>query len=194
MPLRFLPAADPAAEALRRERLLDERAAKLARRRDGVAAEPAGLPVLLCDVGGELFGLALNRVAEVLPPATITPLPGTPPAVLGLIGRMGHFFCVVDLGVALLRQPPAGLTAEAGGHLLMLRRVEGSQERRLALRVTRALRVERVVPLADAAPLEAPLRFRGTVPDAAGLPPALVSVLDDARLLDFPHASSLPGA
>ena len=143
------PLLDPARAA----RLLEERAARLARRGaahpapSGPGAAPAGeRRVLACALGEERYGIRKELVAEVIPEGAVTPLPGAPPAVLGLAGRAGRLYAVLDLA-AVLGLPPAGGTAP--GHLLLLR--EGP--RRLALRVDRVLGGVPIEPL-EGEPLE----------------------------------------
>jgi purine-binding chemotaxis protein CheW len=130
-------------------RLLEERAERLARR--GAAPQvAAAAPVLVLAVGAERFGLDLRHVAEVLPVAPPTPLPGSPPAVLGLRARGGRLHTVLDLAT-LLGIIPDRSEASAGGHDVLLRpgpRAAGTTgNRRFALRVGRALAAQAPLPL-----------------------------------------------
>ncbi|WP_298957966.1 chemotaxis protein CheW [uncultured Methylobacterium sp.] len=129
------PVRPDAESALGPERvgaLLDERAARLARRGAAAPAAPTRR-VLLCRAGPELFGLPLEAVAEVSAARSCTPVPGAPPALVGLSGRNGVLVSVLDLA-ACLGLAPAPDTAEAG-HVVLLRR----EAPRIALRVARAL-------------------------------------------------------
>ncbi|RVU21551.1 chemotaxis protein CheW [Methylobacterium oryzihabitans] len=127
------PVRPDAESALGPERvaaLLDERTARLARRGAAAPAVPTRR-VLLCRAGPELFGLPLEAVAEVSAARPCTPVPGAPPALVGLSGRNGVLVSVLDLAACL---GLAAGTAEAG-HVVLLRR----EAPRIALRVARAL-------------------------------------------------------
>ncbi|WP_439888602.1 chemotaxis protein CheW [Pseudomonas sp. MBLB4123] len=67
------------------------------------------LEVLMFSIGGELYGIGSEHVAEVLPLAQYTPLPGTPPHVLGIVSVRGHIVSLLDLRV-LLELPAGGLS------------------------------------------------------------------------------------
>lgn len=56
---------------------------------------------LLVRTGGRLVGLALARVVEVLPPATVHPVPSREPAVRGVISVRDRLVTVVHLGALL---------------------------------------------------------------------------------------------
>lgn len=151
----------------RRERLLDERTALLARRR-----QPAPLPadvfdVVICNAGRLACALPLEAVEEVLPFRPCVPVPAGPPALIGLYGRTGRAFSVIDLGAAMAGNRQAEMPA--GGHFLVLRRAAP----RLALWVERADGVARVQPL-DAETAQA---------EAADSTVRYVRTLDGARVL-----------
>jgi purine-binding chemotaxis protein CheW len=185
MPLRFLP--DPGfldgLDETRAARLLEERAERLARR--GVTATaPPMAPVLLLAAGGETFGLDLLRVAEVLPAEPPYPLPGSPPAVLGLRARAGRLHAVLDLAALLGLTPLGAEEGPSGGHDVLLRRDPRSATgaRRFALRVGRALGAQAPLPLP---PERTPPSPGGAVAFHARLPEAetILAVLDIDRLL-----------
>jgi purine-binding chemotaxis protein CheW len=195
MPLRFLP--DPGflggLDDARSARLLAERAERLARR--GAAAPvPPMAPVLLLAAGGETFGIDLLRVAEVLPAEPACPLPGSPPAILGLRARAGRLHAVLDLA-ALLGLGAGPADAASGGHDVLLRpdpRSTGA--RRFALRVGRALAAEAPLPLPPDRSPPSPagaVAFHARIPADDGAE-TLLAVLDIDRLLQaFAPASSL---
>ena len=187
MALRFLP--DPgilgAVGEERAARLLEERTRQLARR--GTAAPAPAAPVLLLALGEERFGLPLDGAAEVLPSEPPCPLPGSPPAVLGLRARAGRLHAVLDLGTLLGLGGPAG----GGEHDVLLRALPGAPPgRRLALRVGRVLASAAPIPLPpDRAPPRPPgIAFHGLLPGDE----AAVAVLDLERLLRPYAAPSLP--
>lgn len=176
----------------RAARLMEERARRLAARG---AAAPAvtGAPVLLVALGGETFGLPLDGVAEVLPAEPPCPLPGSPPAVLGLRARAGRVHTLLDLA-ALLGLP----LGAAGAHDVLLRPVPGLPAgRRLALRVGRALSAVSPLPLP---PERAPTRPEGAVAFHAALaaptlsPAASGAVALAASGLAAPAAPAAPDA
>ena len=192
MALRFLP--DPgilgAIGEDRAARLLEERAEALARR--GAPEPPVAAPVLLLAVGAEIFGIPLTQVAEVLPAEPPCPLPGSPPAVLGLRARAGRLHAVLDLAALLgLGAPGGGGEGHDPGHDVLLRPLPGLPAgRRLALRVGRALSAESPLPLPpDRAPASpgGAVAFHATLPvPETGAGPAtgpVIAVLDLDRLL-----------
>lgn len=88
---------DPA----RGQALRAARAAALARR--GIATERAGAtqPFLVCLCGTERYGLHLGTVAAVLPGRSCTPVPGAPPALLGIVALSGRIVSVLGLARAM---------------------------------------------------------------------------------------------
>jgi chemotaxis signal transduction protein len=62
------------------------------------------LRVLVWRAGPIRCGAEIERLREVLPPLPITPLPGAPPAVAGLVNVRGGLVTVVDVR-ALLGHP-----------------------------------------------------------------------------------------
>jgi purine-binding chemotaxis protein CheW len=175
---RSLPAHDPH----RLDRILDARTRQLAARDDareggGIAAGPAPIPGLACTLGSETYGLPLTDIAQVVPFTPLTPTPGAPPAMLGLLGRNGQVFIVLDLATALgAAALGAGPTAQPAGHLLLLRH----GPRRFALRVDRA------TGAIEAMPAEAPTEVaphRAVTGHALAPGGALLGLIDLERLL-----------
>jgi purine-binding chemotaxis protein CheW len=119
----------------RQQQLLDQRTRMLARRPQDV--EAAGAPILMCEAGGTLYGLAMGDIAEVLPFRPCAPLSGANPAMLGLFVHGGRMISALDLGGAL--NAPRVEGAAADGHLLLVRGFTPSV----------ALRVDRVIGTAD---------------------------------------------
>ncbi|MGU3539076.1 chemotaxis protein CheW [Methylobacterium sp. A54F] len=106
-----------AREAARVAALREARTQALARR--GATAERAreGRAVLVCACGSERFGIPTGEVLRVLPLRACTPLPGAPPAILGIVALSGAIVTVVGLAAALGRP---GAAAPEAGHLLHL--------------------------------------------------------------------------
>lgn len=59
-------------------------------------------------VGGHRFGVAIDRIREIIPARPYTPLPGSGPHVCGLINLRGRIVTVVDLGARLGLPPASG--------------------------------------------------------------------------------------
>jgi len=114
-----------------------ERAAQLAGRRARTQAGPATLRVLTFAVGADRYGLEFGDVAELLPFASCTPLPGAPAALLGVINVRGEIQSVVDLG-RLMAIP--GYEVAAGGYVVLVKKGDD----RAALRVDRLDKVQTV--------------------------------------------------
>jgi purine-binding chemotaxis protein CheW len=80
-----------------KKRILKERAAKLARDPKNDRPVQAPLEVIEFLLAHERYALASSWVREVYPMKEITPLPGTPSFVLGIINVRGQIVSVVDL-------------------------------------------------------------------------------------------------
>lgn len=87
---------------------------------------------LLCGfyIGTYYFSVPIDRVQEVLKRAAVTPVPGAPRAVAGLLNLRGAIVTVLDIRPQL--GLPSGDPAEAGTHLLLR---DGSEI--VALRIDR---------------------------------------------------------
>lgn len=92
-----------------------ERAARLqerSRQWAGVEDEHAAhdeFEVLRFGISGELYAIGSEHVAQVLPLSQYTPLPNTPPYVLGIVSVRGRIVSVLDLRV-LFELPVDGLS------------------------------------------------------------------------------------
>lgn len=119
----------------RQQQLLEKRTQILARRPQD--AQEAGAPILMCEAGGNIYGLAMGDIAEVLPFRPCAPISGANFAILGLFARGGRMISALDLGRAL--DTHRGDGAASDGHLLLLR----------GFTPPVALRVDRVIGTAD---------------------------------------------
>lgn len=101
--------------------ILKERARQLAQPVHTEREAQATLPVLLFVLEGERFAAEIRYLREVFTIREITPLPGTPPFVLGLINVRGHIMSVVDirrflgLNARSQRMPSIALLVANGG-------------------------------------------------------------------------------
>ncbi|MEN3953216.1 chemotaxis protein CheW [Iodidimonas sp. SYSU 1G8] len=114
--------------------ILDARTEQLARR--GVARDVAATettPLLVCAIGPEHYGIALDSVVAVVPWRRPSAIPASPSGVLGLIAEKAIVYNAVDLAI-LLGRPAVDRT---GGTLLLLRH----QRPRVALLVDNVLHV-----------------------------------------------------
>lgn len=82
-----------------RARILEERAAAVARTRE--EAQTGGMPVLAFKVGGERYAVPVQTVFQVVDANGLTPLPATPPWVLGAILARTRVVPVLDLRALL---------------------------------------------------------------------------------------------
>lgn len=90
------------------ERILRERAAALARR-PVEQADNDRLELLEFGLAHERYALETRHVQEVHPFRDLTPLPGTPPFLLGIVNLRGHIVPVLDLK-KFFELPEQGLT------------------------------------------------------------------------------------
>lgn len=79
-----------------KNRILKERAKRLALEPEGEKAAEV-IEIVEFMLAHERYGIEASYVREVYPIKDITPLPGVPPFVLGLINIRGHILSVLDL-------------------------------------------------------------------------------------------------
>ncbi len=91
------------------QELLHSRALSLAREPVQAGAEGECLEVLEFLLAYETYGIEMSCVRETLPLNDLTPVPCTPPFVLGLIGVRGQIISVVDIR-KFFDLPEKGLT------------------------------------------------------------------------------------
>jgi purine-binding chemotaxis protein CheW len=78
-------------------RILEERAAELARPPESAERAVDVLTVVVVTLGPERYGIPIERVREVRPVARVTPLPAMAPFWLGLANVRGALVPVLDL-------------------------------------------------------------------------------------------------
>ncbi len=98
----------PESEAIRRERVLGERARRLGR---PVAPRGAAndVDLLVFDLAREHYAFETRYVRDVFTLEELTPVPCTPPHVLGIVNLRGEIVAVIELK-RLLGLPERGLT------------------------------------------------------------------------------------
>jgi purine-binding chemotaxis protein CheW len=103
-------------------RILEERAQALAQHSAAIVDE-RGDEVLTFQLGESAYGVAVELVREVQVLGSYTPLPGTPPFVLGLVNLRGQLLSALDL------RPLLGLPRRAPrvGAVLLIVSVSGMQ-------------------------------------------------------------------
>jgi len=97
----------PDRDALRRDRVLKERARIAAQEPPPEAAQPPRA-VVEFSMGQERYAIDLGWVREVLALRELTPLPGTPAFVAGIVNVRGRVVAVLDLK-AFFELPAKGL-------------------------------------------------------------------------------------
>ncbi len=102
-------------------RILRDRARALARPAEEASAPTEVLELLVFSVAGERYGVETTHVLEVMPLRGLTPVPCTPPFVLGVVNHRGRILPVLDLrslfGLAAQGIPERSrvVAVEAGG-------------------------------------------------------------------------------
>jgi purine-binding chemotaxis protein CheW len=86
--------APPEAE---QRRILQTRARELARKPDNGAGAAERLELVEFDLASERYGIALTSVREVCLLRELTPVPCTPPFILGIMNLRGEIRTVIDL-------------------------------------------------------------------------------------------------
>jgi purine-binding chemotaxis protein CheW len=79
------------------QRILQQRAQKLARPLEEAVPVTEVLELLVFSLAGERYGIEAVHVLEVVPLQGLTPVPCTPPVVLGVVNHRGRILPVLDL-------------------------------------------------------------------------------------------------
>ncbi|MBI4637215.1 MAG: purine-binding chemotaxis protein CheW [Candidatus Rokubacteria bacterium] len=79
------------------KRILRERAQALAKPLEEAVAPTATMELLVISLAGERYGIETARIVEVVPLRDLTPVPCTPPFVLGVVNHRGRILPVLDL-------------------------------------------------------------------------------------------------
>ncbi len=135
-----MTATDQAKVDARLNGLLDERSARLARRRvvEGAARDDEEA-FLVCICGTERIGLPIAHVGAVLPLRHCTKLSGAPAGLRGIVALAGSIVTVIDLAAAIGR---SSHRSEEPGYIVRLR----GQTPPLALAVDRLIGVVAIDP------------------------------------------------
>lgn len=104
-------------------RILESRAKALAQPREEAAAPARTVELLTFSCAGAAYAVNASDVVEVVPLVDPTPVPGTPPAVLGVVNHRGRVLAVVDVGRLLA---PADQSASRVGLLVVVTAGEAS--------------------------------------------------------------------
>ena len=131
-------------DGTRREAVYRQRAAELATRREQVEERADTIAVLAFRLDGERYALPLADLAGVLSLERLTPVPGSPTELLGVINHKGNICSVLDLARLL------GLPArETGAAYVLLLRRPGREVGLAVGTVEGVLRVERGISLGE---------------------------------------------
>lgn len=173
-------------DAERIEATYRERAAELADRKAQAAVAGSTVPAIVVSVGKERYGIELQYLAEVVPLSGCTPVPDSPPALVGVINVRGEVSAVIDLA-RILELPEH--TRRDSGAVLMLRGGGQSEIKNQESEITRlGLKVDLVEEIKEISPDRL---AGGPTEDDEGLPsrylkgltPDQVIVLDMEALL-----------
>jgi purine-binding chemotaxis protein CheW len=82
-----------------RRAILKERARELARENESAGAAKESIDLIEFRLASEIYAIEYDFVREVHPLKDFTPMPGTPPYVLGIVNLRGQILSVVDLRV-----------------------------------------------------------------------------------------------
>lgn len=132
--LRVASEAPQAAD--RAEDILTERAKRLARPRAAAVQPLDTLEVIQFQLAGAAYAVANARVLEVCRTPPLTPIPGAPPFILGIVNLRGAIYAVNDMAALLGQRSPAP-AAPSGGSLLVL----GNADMELAVQVDEVIGV-----------------------------------------------------
>ena len=151
------------------EEVFRERAARLARPKAAEAGPDGVSALLVFTVNSERYAVELPRVREVVEAPRITPLPGSPEQLTGVINVRGQIEPVWETALLLGLAPPAN---RASGYVVLLRR-EGLPA---ALRVDQLLQVRPMRPAEWQRPTQ-------PAPHTKGVTAAGITLIDAEALL-----------
>lgn len=77
--------------------IMKERARKLGRETEDKTTQRAFTEIIVFRLASETYGIETKFVREVFPLKDFTPLPGTPPFVLGIVNVRGQIFSILDI-------------------------------------------------------------------------------------------------
>ncbi|HLO75971.1 MAG TPA: chemotaxis protein CheW [Magnetospirillum sp.] len=156
------------------EQVLKVRARRLAKARTQADEKPLGLAVLCFSIGVEVYALPLSELAEVMPLASWTPVPGLTQHLLGVTNVRGEIHPVLNLHAMLTLPEP---TPETPVYAIFLRR----PGRAVGLRAEGLSRIRFIDQDLLTLPHEAgnglPQRF------VAGITPETLILLDTRQIL-----------
>ena len=92
--------------------ILRKRAEKIAHPAEEVRDISESVEVVLFNLGSEKYAIEADMVREVCPLRDITPVPCTPPFVLGIMNMRGEIISVIDIK-SFFDLPETGLTEES---------------------------------------------------------------------------------
>ena len=149
--------------------------------------DPGGrLAVVVFTVGGASCAVPLEATERALHMVAVSPLPGAPPILAGVINLHGSVVPVVDLRRRLGAAAPA---YGPGAHLLLVT----SARRRLALSADQVLGV-RTIPEDSVVPSRLVAPGLGAVAGIAALPDGLLFIHDLEAVLSSEDEESLDRA
>ncbi len=153
---------------------------------EGLPNRGAPLQVLVCETAEHRVALPFTSIVEIVQAVTVTPLPGAPPIVDGVINVRGAVVPVADLGARL---GAASGSVKPSQHMVLAR----AGARMVALRVERAADLLQVPP----SNLTASSELRGAAPyirGAVALPDGLLLLCDLEAFLSEPECAALDDA
>jgi purine-binding chemotaxis protein CheW len=148
----------------------------------GPGEELAGF--LWFTVGGENYALDIRRVREVIRPRRVTPVPGAPTVVMGILSHRGAIVAILDLW---LRLGVPGSSAAASRRIIVVRKGDGccgllvdgvGRVVKLPLSALEPVSVE--CPALDQEMFSGMIRYKG----------ALLKLLDLDKMLDIRGCST----
>jgi purine-binding chemotaxis protein CheW len=158
----------------RKQRILEERAARLAKAGKGIEVREPELEIAICAVGSEQLGLPVGRLREIVALPKVTRLPDSPLWLRGVAQVRGLLVTVVDLAT-FLHLGDAGTPL----YLALFDAARGP----IAFTVDRVLSFRQLFP-GDVSTASGGGRVEGRV--ARGVTRDLVVVVDSERLLSHP--------
>lgn len=156
------------------KQVLKVRARRLAAARSQAEDKPQGLAVLCFRIGNESYALPLADLAEVMPLALWTPVPGLAQHLLGVVNVRGEIHPILNLHAMLTLTEP---DPSARAYVVFLRR----SGRAVGLRVDGLSRIRFIDPQHLTVPHEA----ANGLPQRciAGITPETLILLDSRQIL-----------
>jgi len=157
--------------------ILRERAERLAVRHEEEDGDEGLIGILVVRLGGEYFGFRIENVSEIVKPQSLTPVPGAPREIDGIIALRGEIIPVLNGGMYVLGKATGGGESE---RIVLMSTIEGF----VGVRVDEVVGMTFVSEKSIEIPMASDERLNAILAGEVFLDGRLVSILEPGFHLD----------